>query len=1143
MGILTKTIVPVCLLSLASIIGCADQGVEKTNKNVNTFDHNSAALLQQQFMTPANENKPLTWYHVMNANMSKAGITKDFEAMAEAGIGGVLYFNLGRNIPKGKVLFNTPNHIDMIGHMAIEAKRLGLSFGIHNADGWSSSGGPWITPAHGMKQVTWNETVVVSNGGDVKVQLAQPMTMLDYYQDIAVLAYPSLPTELVDAELNPIITASDPNFDTSVVSNIEVMKKSSIKSKNNQPVWLQFAYNKPVTIRFASMDISFGKKIKYELQYSNDGKNFKKHVDLKVNRPGRVRWALDGAFEGVTAKYFRIVANETLNIFEASLSSTPRMGNFLGRTLATRTDYEHLPKIGNPDQAHIIDTKKIINLTDKLSADGQLTTQLPIGNWTIMRFGYTAKGTTNIPPTAEGLGLEVDKFSRAAFKTHYDAYVTNVINKVKDVAPGVMQFLEIDSYEVGGQNWTQGYEQAFKQQHQYDLVPFLPLFAGKFVDSAETTEAVSWDIRELSNKLITENYYQYFTELAHADGMKTYNEPYGIGPFNDLDVGGKVDIPMGEFWLKRNIYMLASATSAGHIYNKNIISAEAFTATKDHNWRFNPADAKYDGDFSWALGINEFVFHRFVHQANTHVVPGMTMEYWGAHVDATQPWFETAGKAWFNYLSRGQYMLRQGQPVSDLLWYVGDSAPTECPDRLRIKKKLPTYINYDCLNRDVLQNKLFYKNGRYQLEHGVKYKALKLTNHDTLYLDSVKKIYQFAQQGGVIIGKPIKQLAGRDVTKAQQQEFRKMVDYIWAQPTTYLTVETSADWHKLYEKQQLNFDLEIKNIEPLFYTHRKTASQDIYFVYNNNKERRLFDATFEVTGKIPELWDANTGKIKKLATFKTGKNTTDVAFRLDPEESAFIVFQRSSNDVKVVDPQVVRDRDIEVVYDENNDLQLSAQTNQTLDVTIDGDKQETRVKNIPTPQALNGSWQVSFMKQYGLEKTVTFNQLVNFKDHSDPEIRAYSGISRYQKDFALSSELLASGQRIILDLGQLSNSAKVFINGVDAGVTWVAPFTLDVTNYLHVGENSIRIDVASSWINRLITDEAYPDYSQFWREDGKPVNVMPDWYTENKPLPHSGEKGKRMTFTTYKFVSKDDPLEDSGLLGPVTLQAIKQIKL
>ncbi|WP_448245470.1 glycosyl hydrolase [Thalassotalea agariperforans] len=1129
------------LLALTTLLSCADKITSPSGVQSSSHDINNIAEIKRNFQTPPNSTKPLTWYHVMNSNMSAAGITKDFEAMAEAGIGGVLYFNIGRNIAKGKVLFNTEHHIELIGHMASEAKRLGLSFGIHNADGWSSSGGPWNTPEHGMKQVTWYETVVKSDGKPLNVQLAQPMTMLDYYHDIAVLAYPSLPTELVDAELKPTISASDPDFDVTVVNNIEVDNVSSIKSKNGQPVWLQFAYDEPVTIRFASVDINWGKHIKYEFQYSNDGKNFKKHVDMRINRPGRVRWALDAAFEGVTAKYFRIVADKTLNIFEASLASTPRMGNYLGRTLATHTNYHKLPPIGEPEPSHIIDSSKMINLSDKLSKDGQLTATLPAGDWTIMRFGYTAKGTTNIPPTDEGRGLEVDKFSRAAFKNHYDAYVTNVINKVKEVAPGVMQYLEIDSYEVGGQNWTQGYDQQFKQQNGYDLTPYLPLFAGKFVDSVATTEDVTWDIRGFSNKLITENYYQYFTELAHADGMKTYTEPYGHGPFNELDAGSKVDIPMGEFWLKRDIYMLASAISVGHIYNRNIISAEAFTATKDHNWKFNPAYAKFDGDKTWALGVNEYVFHRFVHQANTHVVPGMTMEAWGAHIDATQPWFSTAGKAWFDYLSRGQYLLRQGQPVSDIAWYIGEAAPTGCPDRrLRESKHIPTYVNYDCLNTEKL-NELVYQNGRYQLNHGVNYKILMLKNHDTLSLATVEKIHQFAKQGGVIIGEPIKQLAGLNITTEQQASFEKMVDFIWSQPTTHLNAKGESEWQQLYQKAGFNFDLTIKNLDDLFYAHRKTANQDIYFVYNDSDKRKLFDASFEVTGKVPELWDANTGKTKKLAAFQSNKGATNVAFRLEANESAFVIFNDNAEGKVKLSPEVIKNNDIEVLYNEEFAVEFVAANNQKLTLDVNGETKQLVLDDIPAEQLLAGSWQVTFAKEYGLDQTFTFDKLINWKDSNTPEIRAYSGIATYAKTFNVDAELLADNQQVTLDLGKVSDSAQVFINGKEVGTAWLYPFTLDVSAYLQAGENQLTVKVANSWSNRLITDESLPDSSEYWQENGTHVPVMPDWYSNNEPLPNFGKKGHRRTFTTYKFVKAGDPLVDSGLLGPVSLKTVKTV--
>lgn len=1140
-----KILMLATFLTIGTLTGCENRKSTKTQSNVDSQaiprakEKTQYQTLVQNFQSPPSDSRPYTWYHVMNSNMSAAGITKDFESIAEAGIGGVLYFNLGRNISKGKVLFNSEKHIELIGHMASEAKRLGLTFGIHNADGWSSSGGPWNKPEHSMKQVTWSESVVTSNAsneGKISLRLDQPMTMLDYYHDIAVLAYPSLPTDIIDSQLRPIITASDPEFDVTVVNNTEVDNVSTIESKNGEPVWLQFSYEKPVTIRFASVDINWGKHIKYELQYSQDGTNFKKHTDMRVNRPGRVRWALDAAFEGVTAKYFRIVADKTLNIFEARLASTPRIGNFLGRTSATHTKYHDLPPIGNPKKAHIIDPRSIVDLTDKLSDDGHLTAELPEGDWTIMRFGFTAKGTTNIPPTDEGRGLEVDKFSRAAFKHHYSAYVTNVIDKVKEVAPGVMQYLEIDSYEVGGQNWTQGYARQFKQYKGYDLIPFLPLLAGKFVDSAETSEDITWDIRDFSNKLITENYYEYFTELAHQEGLKTYTEPYGHGPFNELDAGSKVDIPMGEFWLKRDIYMLASAISAGHIYNRNVISAEAFTATVDHNWKFNPAYAKFDGDKTWALGVNEFVFHRFVHQANTHVVPGMTMDKWGAHVDATQPWFKTAGKAWFEYLSRGQYILRQGHPVADVAWYIGEATPTGCPDRRqRESKHVPTYVNYDCLNTEKL-NELRYQTGRYQLDHGLKYKILMLKNHDTLSLSSVKKIYDFAKQGGVIIGAPIQHLAGRNTTTVQQAQFEKMIQFIWAQPTTHLSINSASEWEKLYQQHGFDFDLRIKDTKDLFYTHRKTDTQDIYFVYNDSGKRKLFDASFEVSGKIPELWDAKTGRIKKIAAFDSGNSTTNLAFRLDPNESTFIVFNDDIANKATLSPLLVKDNDIEVLYDEQYEISFKVTNKQEQLTDFNGQR-------IPASQTLSGSWHVVFDKDYGFGQNVTFEQLNNWKDSNNPEIRAYSGIATYRKSFIVNEDLLAEDQMVILDLGKVHDTAEVFINGSKVGTVWLSPFTLDVSDYLQSGDNHITVKVANSWNNRLITDEELIDSSGYWQQDGSHVPVMPSWYTNNEPLPNYGKKGHRRTFTTYKFVKAGDPLIDSGLLGPVTLSAQKYFKL
>jgi hypothetical protein len=386
----------------------------------------------------------------------------------------------------------------------------------------------------------------------------------------------------------------------------------------------------------------------------------------------------------MTARYFRVVATKGADLREISLSAVPRMPDWLDRSSLARTEdgrMEALPAVPAIDPAQVID------LTDKVDADGRLTAKLPKGEWTIMRFGYTSTGAVNIPASASGRGLEADKLRRAPLKIHYDAYVGKV---VKASPPGSVGFGEIDSYEVGGQNWTQGFRDTFLMEYGYDILPFLPLFAGRLIGEAETADRIQRDVRNLIARMLNDNYYAYFTELANADGLQTYVEPYGGGPLNNLAAGGRANIPMGEFWLKRPTGRYGSAVSAARTYGKNIVSAEAFTAFDwAGNWGIHPAEMKADNDLNWTWGFNEYVFHRFAHQPNTKVTPGMTMNRWGVHYDRTQTWWKNAGKAFNEYIARGQYLLRQGVPVSDVLVFVGDGSPNGYIPREELSVELP----------------------------------------------------------------------------------------------------------------------------------------------------------------------------------------------------------------------------------------------------------------------------------------------------------------------------------------------------------------------------------------------------------------------------------------------------------------------
>lgn len=1091
--------------------------------------------LVTHFKKPPHASKPLTWLHAMSGNMSAEGLTKDLQAIADAGIGGTLLFNVTQGVPLGNVKFNSPEHIKLIGHLAAESKRLGLSFGIHNCDGWTSSGGPWVTPEHSMKKLTFNETLV--QGSELELKLAQPPSRLNYYQDVAIIAYPALSTEIEDAARKPVITASDPQFDPSIVTNLNLTDQTRLNVENNQSGWIQFAFKQDYTLRLVDILLHEGRGLEVSLEISDDGKNFTKVDELKLRRPGKTTYAFDEAFAGYTAKYFRLVPNKSMNIKEVKLSSTPTMDNYLGRTSASRSDYQEFEDIGQVSPALTINSAEIRNLTNNLDKDGVLRATLPEGNWTIMRFGYTSTGAVNIPASEEGTGLEVDKFSREAFKLHYENYVTNVINKVAEVAPNALQTIEIDSYEVGAQNWTHDYHDKFKARYGYDLLAYLPLFAGKFVDSPQTSEDVLWDTRDFNNHLITENYYGYFTELAHQDGIKTYLEPYGSGPFNELDVARQADLPMGEFWLDNNNFRISASSSTANIYDKPIVSAEAFTQFPGNNWLFHPAKGKADSDKSWALGVNQHVFHRFAHQANTHVMPGMTMNRWGAHIDRTQPWWSGAGEAWFEYIARGQHLLRQGQAVSDILWYLGDASPTVCPEKDALFPVLPTQINYDCLNTDVLL-KLDIHSGKMRLPHGTEYKILVLNNHHTLTFKSVQKIYQLAKQGAVIIGDPIQRLAGRNHSKAQLAEFNKMVDEIWAQPTTYniaLNLDTShghsgehigkqqsatrlIDWQKIYQTHDWQFDLSIAGLEQFYFTHRRHNQQDIYFIYNDSDKARILDASFNVQGKIPELWDAKTGKIKKLAAFSSDGKMTRVPIKLAENESAFVVFSESSKGVNSVAPEIVLTQGTELELNQQNQIKI--------------------FESQPDNLSVSGAWQVAFNEFYGHDKTYHFNQLTDWKLHPEQAIQNYSGTAIYRKTIQVPSRFIEDDLRLTLDLGQVSIAASVTINDKFVGTTWIQPHQLDISKYLQAGENKLEIKVANLWVNRLLADAKLPDTSGFkiarWQN---PVTPMPKWYTDNRPAP----KSERVTFVTQQFLNGNEPRESSGLIGPVSIQVKQEL--
>jgi hypothetical protein len=1081
--------------------------------------------LEQGFLNPADEYKPKTWMHTVGGNMSKEGLTKDLEAIQKVGIGGVLLFNVDQDVPHGKIAYGSPEYLEMMKHAATECERLGLTFGFHNCDGWSSSGGPWIKPEQSMKMVVYTETQV-AGGEKVQIKLAQPFTRRGFYKDIAVLAYPSLPSEVVDFNAKPIITSSDKNFQTELITDGNEDNEAPITG--DKP-WVQFDYGKPFTAQSFFMVVK-DRWAEAELETSNDGVNFTKQRDLFKHKTVHQRLDFFDHFEPITARYFRIKFDKTSVVKEIKLMNTYTIGNMVARIGINRIDDDELSPIGIPTNAQVIDPKSIIDVTNQMDENGNLTTRLPAGNYTIMRFGFTSNGLQNSPASLEGKGLECDKFSKTAIKAHFDAFITKAIDHMQGIKS--LQYIEIDSYEMAMQNWTDDLDSIFQSKKGYNLKTFLPLFAGRFVESAKASDAVLEDFRAVTCDLTTQNYYGYFTELCHEKGLKTYFEPYGDGLINELDVAKMADINMGEFWPQRKVRMIGAAVSGSRIYGKNVVAAESFTSVPTTNWKGHPAMVKLKGDSAWVDGINHFMLHRYAHQSNTNVKPGMTMGFWGFHFDRTNTWWYNGGTAWFKYMARGAYMLQQGKPVSDMLIFIGEGSPNALFYRDSFEPNIPMETNFDNVNADVLINRLQIKGNKLVLPDGLEYKVLVLKHCEKLSLKSLEKIHQIAMAGVPIAGFSSVEPGGYNVSDAEKATFKKLVAEIKKQSN----VHADYQWDAIFKKYNIVKDLDFEGRNDMSYTHRKLADKDIYFFYNRDQVARQIVGTFNVSGRIPELWNPINGEVTKLAQFKEADGKTKVWMNLQAEESVFVVFQKPSKNITAVNVEGLANINANYILDANNKTKLITSTNGTYKAMLsNGAESVINVNNIPEAKKLDGPWQVEFLKENNYEATQTFKTLTDWKDNANENIKYYSGTAVYRKSFAFDKSKSDVTKAFILDLGNVSVIAEVKLNGKDLGTFWMPPFRVNITDALVSGDNNLEVRITNQWTNRLIGDEQLEATDGYNQKGEK----MPDWFINNQPMPAS----KRSTFTTYNFYNKASKLISAGLLGPVTISCGKEKNL
>lgn len=1126
----TRGVLLVCLLSLFSVWLQAQ--VPKT-----------------VWTKPSEDAKPWVIWYWMHGAISKEGITADIKAMKEGGIGGA-YLMTVKDTTKPSIYQPvarqlTPLWWTMIKHAMAEAKRYDVKLALHISDGFALAGGPWIKPEASMQKLVWTQTHV-KGGKPFNDTLAQPETLENFYRDVAVFAYPSLKgTGVSTVTTKPVITTNtgaDASFLTDPANTKNFVSEDSC--------WIQYSFEKPFTLR----SLVVRSRINYMsnrliVEWSNDGKTFKRHTRLESPRVGWQDWDSDytHAIPEVTARHFRFIHTKegaepgaedldaakwrpVLKITGIELSSEPRIHQYEGKNgevwrLAKRTTESQI------GPGSFVPKSAIVDITKHLDADGRLAWNVPPGDWTIIRMGQTSTGHKN-ETAGGGKGLECDKFSKDAVTLQFNSWFGELMRQGGSTAQEIVKLFHIDSWECGSQNWSQNFRVEFTKRRGYDLYPYLPVMAGIPMENNQVSEGFLYDVRKTIAELVADNFFGTLRDLTKKAGVQFVAESVAPTMMSDGMLHySKVDYPMGEFWLRSPTHDkpndMLDAISGAHVYGKNIVQAEAFTQLR-MAFDEHPGNMKALLDRNFALGINRMVFHVFMHNPWLAKKPGITLDAIGLLFQRDQTWWPKVD-AFTDYVKRCQALLQLGGPVTDIAVFTGEELPRRSLLSERLVPTLPGLFGKEAVERETARLRNAGQPTR-KPENGVTYVAnttdaqswtdpLRGYAYDSFNPDALLKLASVKGNNiSLRTGAKYKLLVVPDVHRLlpdsgslSSEAAKKIMTLVKDGATVILANEG---------RRTLGLKDNASELQKILADVRFRSSS----VHTSGKGR-LITGVFEKEslaglGIAPDF----------LATDEKGKRADSIAWthRAGKGFDIYFVSNQSGYAKKLTLSLRVAGRQPEL-WDAVTGTILKARNwkveggRTVLPVRLEGSGSLFVVLQKTTPgkgvqkgsnwtikthaQTLDGEWTVIFDPSLGGPKReVVFDALQNWSQHADTAIRYYSGTAVYRKMFEWKKN--GNAKAVYLHLGSVANMAEVFVNGISCGTVWTAPYRVDISKALKRGKNELKIDVVNTWASRMIGDARLP-------------------------------VAERISNTVYPFKMEGKPLLPAGLLGPVRVEVVK----
>jgi hypothetical protein len=490
-----------------------------------------------------------------------------------------------------------------------------------------------------MQRLTWTETRV-QGPATFNAPLEKPQAKLDFYRDVAVVAYRT------SAEDSPGARIPDP----------EVVKLPG------PPTAVELNFPRPVEVQSLVLTTQLSgapKPASATLQVAQNGSDFQTVCEFETGwRHLASRYAsITVSFPKAQGRTFRLSFPEGIGEkipVDVRLLPSPRLSAWelkgAHANIGEHGSGAEVFALGREPQPTILPAQAIardgvVDLTSRMGANERLTWDVPPGEWTILRIGYTPTGATNGASTVEGRGLDCDKLRRAGVEALFAGMLDKLLAENQPYRGKSLTWFHSDSWESGPQNWTEGLQNVFRDRCGYDLLPFFPALAGgHIVESVALSDRFLWDFRRLLADLILTEFVKPMREMCHARGVRFTCEATGRQQFlNDpLAYQSEVDLPMGEFWVGEEQPRpdCKASASVAHTYGKEVVGAESYTSTGDSHgrWLDHPYTLKAEGDEAFCTGINHLVFHRYAHQPWLDRKPGMAWESIGINFERTQTW-------------------------------------------------------------------------------------------------------------------------------------------------------------------------------------------------------------------------------------------------------------------------------------------------------------------------------------------------------------------------------------------------------------------------------------------------------------------------------------------------------------------------